>query len=692
MTHPHTRISRGGPCESQHHRLHRHRLGRGRRARQGRIRRRPAPTKEQLDQAKKAFGEGKALFDEGKLPEAIDKFKESYRLSQEPAAALQHRLHARPGRAEGQGAASTTASSSPTRRRRRRSARKSQKRVEGDREGEARGRSRRHDDHARRRPTGADDRDDDDEARRGREAPVKIKPAGTYTRDRLPAPDRRRGAAGQAARRHRVRSRGLGLDGRRCTTAAPATRSSSRSTMKWRYKELVARIPGDEDRRQHDPVLHRGQGLGRRGRRALGQVDEPEPRQRRRRRAPRVLPRLHRRRRAGRADRRADASTTNEEDPLGNGQEARSSTTSRTVDGGRQRSWRTTETPTPGGNGFSDVGSSKFEYAKWVSTGIAGRDGRRSPSLFVHPRHSKQASPRSTRLARLRRCGAPPCRTFDTLRQGRPGRRQALQTRSTRSTLVVGVGAGVRRRLLLVPRAHARRSTASSRCSKSGGSPETTWARSRRRSTRWLHRGGRSRALLRVTTCVASPSLLLLGLFARLLAVHPDLGAAPFLCGDDRAALPRRLHVPDDGHRRSEVCLAPSGVIPDAGQRQLRRRQHARAERHRSTTAFQRRSRRTKNSLMFAGLRDLPGRRQGQLLDHHHARESEPRDDHRVRRRERGMPLQGAILNADGTPIANARAMTGEQRHASRVRAEPADRATTTSRSQRHRPNRRRRT
>jgi hypothetical protein len=40
-----------------------------------------APTKEQLDAAKKAYGEGKTLHDAGKLPEAIEKFKESYRLS-----------------------------------------------------------------------------------------------------------------------------------------------------------------------------------------------------------------------------------------------------------------------------------------------------------------------------------------------------------------------------------------------------------------------------------------------------------------------------------------------------------------------------------------------------------------------------------------------------------------------------------
>ena len=43
-----------------------------------------APTKEQLDQAKKAFGEGKVLHDAGKLGEAIEKFKESYRLSRNP--------------------------------------------------------------------------------------------------------------------------------------------------------------------------------------------------------------------------------------------------------------------------------------------------------------------------------------------------------------------------------------------------------------------------------------------------------------------------------------------------------------------------------------------------------------------------------------------------------------------------------
>lgn len=40
-----------------------------------------APTKEQIEAAKKAYNEGKQLHDAGKLGEAVEKFKESYRLS-----------------------------------------------------------------------------------------------------------------------------------------------------------------------------------------------------------------------------------------------------------------------------------------------------------------------------------------------------------------------------------------------------------------------------------------------------------------------------------------------------------------------------------------------------------------------------------------------------------------------------------
>ena len=42
------------------------------------------PSREQIEAAKKAFGEGKALHDQGKLGAAVEKFKESYRLSRSP--------------------------------------------------------------------------------------------------------------------------------------------------------------------------------------------------------------------------------------------------------------------------------------------------------------------------------------------------------------------------------------------------------------------------------------------------------------------------------------------------------------------------------------------------------------------------------------------------------------------------------
>src|SRR5690349_10767607 len=42
------------------------------------------PSAEDMEAAKKAFGEGKKLFDKQKYAEAVEKFKESYRLSRNP--------------------------------------------------------------------------------------------------------------------------------------------------------------------------------------------------------------------------------------------------------------------------------------------------------------------------------------------------------------------------------------------------------------------------------------------------------------------------------------------------------------------------------------------------------------------------------------------------------------------------------
>ena len=107
-----------------------------------------------------------------------------------------------------------------------------------------------------------------------------------------------------------------------------------------------------------------------------------------------------------------------------------------------------------------------------------------------------------------------------------------------------------------------------------------------------------------------------------------------------------------------EVCLAPGGTVPDRRpERQLRRRQHARAERHDRSTAFQTPVDDAEDDLLFAGLAICPAGDKDNYSVTITDGDREPRDAHRVRRRRRRQ-LQGSILNSGGTPIANAAPMT----------------------------------
>lgn len=88
-----------------------------------------------------------------------------------------------------------------------------------------------------------------------------------------------------------------------------------------------------------------------------------------------------------------------------------------------------------GGNGLTDVGSSKFKYAKWGTTiGAASMVGL---SFLTYYLAGKQASAleEDTLI-----CGAPPCRMFDQYDRDLEAAGQRYQTLST-VTLVVGVGA-----------------------------------------------------------------------------------------------------------------------------------------------------------------------------------------------------------------------------------------------------------
>jgi len=88
-----------------------------------------------------------------------------------------------------------------------------------------------------------------------------------------------------------------------------------------------------------------------------------------------------------------------------------------------------------GRNGLTDVGSSKFKYAKWGSTIGAGAMIGLSVLFYI------QAGNFATALEdEANKCGAPPCGTFDEYNKGLETSGQSRQTWST-VTLVVGVGA-----------------------------------------------------------------------------------------------------------------------------------------------------------------------------------------------------------------------------------------------------------
>lgn len=89
------------------------------------------------------------------------------------------------------------------------------------------------------------------------------------------------------------------------------------------------------------------------------------------------------------------------------------------------------------GDGFADVGSQKFKYAKWGTT--AGAATLLGLSVFAHltaSRYARSLEEESTR------CGAPPCAPFDEYNQDLEASGKSYQTMS-RWTLGLGVAAGV---------------------------------------------------------------------------------------------------------------------------------------------------------------------------------------------------------------------------------------------------------
>jgi hypothetical protein len=140
----------------------------------------------------------------------------------------------------------------------------------------------------------------------------------------------------------------------------------------------------------------------------------------------------------------------------------------------------------------------------------------------------------------------------------------------------------------------------------------------------------------------------------------PDLGASPFKCGpsDQEKRCPDGYECMAAGMNGEEVCLAPMGTVPDGGGNANCADDSQLEPNESYMQAFQTPVATQKNTLTFAGLAICPsgdkdtygltiptmGQNVEVIIEFEAA----------------GATLQGSILNAGGTPIANATAATGQ--------------------------------
>ena len=87
------------------------------------------------------------------------------------------------------------------------------------------------------------------------------------------------------------------------------------------------------------------------------------------------------------------------------------------------------------GRGFTDVGSNKFTYMKWGSTGVAAAAVGLGVLFYIQAGKQADAIVEDSKM-----CGSPPCRMYDTYNQDLQAAGQRYETLTTVS-IVIGVGA-----------------------------------------------------------------------------------------------------------------------------------------------------------------------------------------------------------------------------------------------------------
>ncbi|MDB4954637.1 MAG: hypothetical protein JWO36_2206 [Myxococcales bacterium] len=354
----------------------------------------PKPTPEQLDAAKKAFGEGKTLHDQGKLAEAIEKFKESYRLSKSPLLLYNIGLTLEEANQKDKALFyyRKFLSDAPADAAQRATADARVKTLEKDSlEADLNGPPTKTDpvkvDPVKIEPTKTEPN-----------KPVKIKPAGTYSATDFQHQVVEEAPPGKPLDLSAFVPEDSGFAVTLFYRGAGDSKFASK-TMKWRYKELVGRIPatkvaGSSIQYYIEVKDQAGTLVTRSGKSTSPNLVNIEANA-----TARFYPDV--------ADDGAVAVSASEikhhddEDPLNHNKQVIDEPDPKIVKGPVE--------PAVQGDGFADVGSQKYRYVKWGSTGVAaGMIGLAIGSYILAANQASALVDDSTS------CGAPPCRKFDS--------------------------------------------------------------------------------------------------------------------------------------------------------------------------------------------------------------------------------------------------------------------------------------
>jgi tetratricopeptide (TPR) repeat protein len=351
----------------------------------------PAPSKEQLEAAKKAFGEGKALYDEKKFPEAVEKFKESYRLSRNPLLLynIGHTLDQAGQKDKALFYYRKFLADAPANAPQRKDVKVrvdiiEKENLEADLNGTT---------NTSTTPTTPGAKVEEPKKA------VVIKPAGTYSEKDFQHQLVEQAPPGKPLDVTAFVPEDSGFVVTLYYRGSGDTKFYAKP-MKWRYKELVARIPANKvfgssiqyylevKDQAGNPVAKSGKSTSPN----LVNVEQGA--------TPRFYPDL--------TDDGEQAMTATQikkrdesDDPLGGKSQELDPEDDKKQDVGSSE-------PLAPATGFKDVGSSKFQKAKWISTGTAGVLIGLSITTFIMGK--KQAS---NLEADSTSCGMPPCREFD---------------------------------------------------------------------------------------------------------------------------------------------------------------------------------------------------------------------------------------------------------------------------------------